>query len=110
MTADLDELTAAAYRTNESEEEGKSLRDVGRRARLTFASQLPAVVISWLSSWSPAQTPRSPGPGSIEMCGTELTKGPPFNFTASSPPLQKHSGLVHISTRCGHACCYHGDQ
>lgn len=66
MTADLDELVAAAYRTNESkeeevEEEGKPLRDVGRRARLTFASQLPAVVTSWLSSWSPAQIPRSSG-------------------------------------------------
>lgn len=53
ITADLGELMTAAYQPNKSEV-GESLRDVERREHLTFASQLPAVVRSSLTSWSPA--------------------------------------------------------
>jgi len=48
---------AAAYQPKKSEA-GKSFRDVERREHLTFASQLPAVVISSLTSWSPAAAAR----------------------------------------------------
>ncbi len=53
ITADLGELMAAAYQLNKSEV-GKSLRDMEKREHLTFASQLPAVVRSSVTSWSPA--------------------------------------------------------